>query len=327
MVHILTTRRRPLSKAQERIPLSLVTPGGDWTASFEPGDLVYLDLEDVVSQRQDEIIGAFKARCEAASCLWGLLDLAGDYHDPARAFFMGAVDYIGADPGLAAIQSKRIKAIEAWIKDSRGRPKESRTPAKAPVSRGRFPGWKQVSPGDLRSFYLLYIAPNDQAAFKQRLGEQNYDALVSRLGALIQERLAGCDPLLWMQSEGSLLYLVPVEGKRPHCMIEGLLRLFLDLPVLAIERLSLPMPFPLVCALHKGEIPFVPPGATGSLISEAVNYIFHLGLKRAQPGQITLSFDTLSSIPESLADLFVCDGDFEGRSVSVSKRFINLDAP
>ncbi len=339
MIHILTTRTRGLSKAQERIPVQLVRPGADWTASFEPGDLVYLDLEDVLAERQDEILAAFSTRCRENGCHWGLLDLDGRYGDPAQAFFAGAVDYIGADPGLAAIQAKRLKTILAWLA-AHGDASQGRSPSKAgrrsaevkakkttggADAKRRFPGWKRIEAGEKRAFYLLYIAPLDQAGLRRRLGEVQFDALVGRLESQIRERLAACDPLLWMQSEGSLLYLVPVEGVRPVCMIEALLRLLLDVPLIAIERFSLPVAFPLVCAIHRGELPFVPPGATASLVNESVNFIFHLGAKRAEAGKITLSVDAIEAVPPALEDLFVREGSFEGREILASRRFLNAE--
>ena len=142
----------------------------------------------------------------------------------------------------------------------------------------------------------------------------------------MRDRLAACYPLLWMQSEGCLLYLVPVEGSRPESMIEALLRLFMDLPLIAIERFALPVSFPLVCAIHRGELPFVPPGATASLVSEPVNFIFHLGAKRAEPGRITLSVDAQAAIPATLEDLFMAMGSFEGRDILASRRFLNREA-
>lgn len=339
MIHILTTRPRKLSKVQERIPVELVRPGADWTASFEPGDLVYLDLEDVVPDRQADILESFASRCRENGCHWALLDVAGRFPDPARAFFAGAVDYIGTEPGLAGIQTKRLKLIQAWIdaraaassagskraRTGNGSRAEGRIERAGADGKRRFPGWKRLAAGERRAFHLLYIAPEDQAGLKRRLGEAQFDILVARLETQVRERLAACDPLLWMQSEGSLLYLVPVEGARPACMIEALLRFFLDLPLLAVERFALPLALPVVCAIHRGELPFVPPGSTGSLVSEPVNFIFHLGAKRAESGRISLSADARAAIPPVFGDLFVPQGSFEGREIIASRRFRNRE--
>ena len=76
------------------------------------------------------------------------------------------------------------------------------------------------------------------------------------------------------------------------------------------------------CAVHHGSTEFAAPGKTGTIVSDAVNFIFHLGAKCAQAGRLTLSSDVdRSIIPAPLRELFVDAGAFEGRTLMHSRRF------
>jgi hypothetical protein len=82
------------------------------------------------------------------------------------------------------------------------------------------------------------------------------------------------------------------------------------------------VPVNFVFALHYGSISYKPPGKTGTLVSDAVNAIFHLGFKKAESGRLTFSSDIPDgSIPGSLQDCFVPAGVFEGLNIWHSRKF------
>ena len=74
-------------------------------------------------------------------------------------------------------------------------------------------------------------------------------------------------------------------------------------------------------AFHSGRTMWRKPGATGSVVSEDVNFVFHLGMKVAGDGYILASADAQKVIPVYLRDLFTGAGDFEGRSLIASRKF------
>jgi hypothetical protein len=77
-----------------------------------------------------------------------------------------------------------------------------------------------------------------------------------------------------------------------------------------------------VFALHYGKTPFKAPGKTGTIISEAVNFIFHLGTKFAKPSRLSISEDVPADIiPDQLKDMFVNAGTFEDSKIIHSKKF------
>jgi hypothetical protein len=90
-----------------------------------------------------------------------------------------------------------------------------------------------------------------------------------------------------------------------------------------MEKLGLTNPVEFTFALHYGQTTFQAPGKTGAVISESVNYIFHLGIKRANPGRLTISKDMPEEVlPDGLRDFFMDVEEFEGISIRHSRRFI-----
>jgi hypothetical protein len=93
-------------------------------------------------------------------------------------------------------------------------------------------------------------------------------------------------------------------------------------PLIVLETLAVAIPSNIVFALHYGVINYKQPGKTGTIISDAVNFIFHLGAKKAEPGRLTISGDLPDvTVPENLKDLFIPAGEYEGRKIWQTKKF------
>jgi len=269
-----------------------------------------------------------RRRCGAEA--WGVVDPKGTVEDPAAAFFAGASDYVGPAAYRAGIGKARVKAALAFA-GSRGgvpsaadaQPSQSSLgacPASAP--QGEFDGWKAVRAGAVHPFCFLYVAASAQTNLKTRLGEAGYVAFRDRLRHQVQQGLAEADSLLWIETESSALYLVPPYAKNAAVATESCLRMLLGSPLLGYERLGLPFPIELTFAMHYGSAEFQPPGKTGTIVSDAVNFSYHLGVKRAEPGRLTISGEIAGlAVPRPLTDLFVPAGTFEGRPILHSRRF------
>jgi hypothetical protein len=94
------------------------------------------------------------------------------------------------------------------------------------------------------------------------------------------------------------------------------MRLLLSAPLIAIETLGLSIPVNFVFSLHYGQVSYKPPGKTGTVVSDAVNFIFHLGAKKAEPGRLTIPGELPDgTVPKTLEDCFVSAGEYEGRRI------------
>jgi hypothetical protein len=286
-----------------------------------PFDVCYLDIMGLDENSYKKNLKKINAAYPQIP--WGILDLDGVSGDPARFFHEGAVDYLGpacADEGFTPQRWKRIQEYFS----SRASLGEAVVPVKDVASQEEkaFAGWKSIKPGTVCSFYLLYIGPEHEGALKTKLGEQRFGELQSRLHQYLSQLFSPVDALLWMQSDASFLFLIPPEKTRASQVIESCLRLELNGPLVSYERLQLDFSLPLLCAFHYGTIPFQPPGKTGTLVADSINFIFHLAHQRAEGGRIVLSEDAGCAIRPELADLFMPVESFEGKKLLQSKRFL-----
>lgn len=290
-------------------------------------DLSYVDLRGLDEAAGRKAVQAIKRRCPGSA--WGVVDPDGAVADPAALFFAGASDYIGPAVIGAGVDAARFKAALAF-----GRRREPAADAGAEAAsfvegassdgdrEGGFGGWKAVRPGSSYPFCFLYATASSPANLKTSLGEAGYVAFRDRLRHIMQQGLAEADALLWMETDSSALYLAPPYAANASALTEFCLRTLLGAPLIGYERLCLPFQLDFTFAVHYGVTEFAPPGKTGTIVSEAVNYSYHLGVKRAEPGRLTISADAAGlAVPGRFSDLFAPAGSFEGKSILHSRRF------
>ncbi|MCL1814334.1 MAG: hypothetical protein FWG27_00710 [Treponema sp.] len=297
------------------------------------GDISYLDVSGIAAADQKKILTQLKKRCKDTP--WGIIDPRGDINDPAALFFEGASDYLG--PGFfknKSIDLKRIKAAAAWRPTDdgtiKGDPKDSKgtgaaglpkTGIKIPAG-SPFPGWKNMQPGKTMPFYLLYCSLQGKMALNSRLGEKIYTQMHQRLLAYLHQHFQEGEGLLWMDTARDCLFLLPPKIKNAEAAVIACMRMLVSVPLLAVETLDLTIPANYVFALHFGSVSYSPPGRTGTVVSDAVNFVFHLGTKKAEPGRLTISGDLPDgTIPKALEDSFISAGEFEDRKIWHTKKF------
>ena len=300
------------------------------------GDQVYVDISGLTLADLKKTLAPIK-KCGA---FWGVIDPMGVSEDPASFFFDGAIDYIGPALIKKGLSKKRFAlAFSQAIEKSS--PEDTGTANKRPAKKasgktektdkkkdpkllaGKFEGWKSVRPGATDTFFFLFVSLSGKSDLRSSVGEVSFKTVKNRLNDVLQQCLWKANALLWMETEGSSLFLVPSGLPYGKAAIEETLKIILNSKLIGLEKLGLTVPVDFTCALHYGQTVFQAPGKTGSVISETVNYIFHLGSKKAEAGRLTISDD----IPEEvlsggLMEFFTPAGVFEGIPVRHSKRFV-----
>jgi hypothetical protein len=303
----------------EFLPLSAL-------AKHSPGpeDLSYLDVSGLGPADLKKALGRLKKVC--ARSAFGIMDPRGEAPDPAVFFFEGASDYMGPRLVKAGPGKKRFAAALAW---RAGREGEAAAPGAAgpePGSRklpgGKFEGWKSVRSGAAAPFFFLFVSLSGQGNLRARMEEMSGAAVRNRLREALLQNLQDSQALLWMEAESSSLFLIPPRAVYGKAAVEASLKMIANSRLMGIEKLGLSVPVDLTIALHYGKTVFRAPGATGTVVSDAVNYIFHLGAKHAEPGRLTISAEVGDeAVPEGLRDLFLDAGTFEGLPIRRSRRF------
>ncbi len=292
-------------------------------------DITYLDLTGLDEEARKKALMAIKRRC--AGTAWGIIDPEGILDDPAMAFFSGAADYLGPAACRIGIDKARLRAVLAFANTRRSTVLDGGSDSLSVTNTGfrcdeipqtPFCGWKSILPGTAYPFFFLYVSVSATMNLKTRLGEAGYINFRDRLRNLCQQAFSEAEVLLWMETDATALYLIPPQAAQVGAITEACLRMLLGAPLLGYERLFLPFPITFSFALHAGTTEFAPPGKTGTIVSDAVNFIYHLGAKRAGPGRLTISEEAARlAITHPFEDLFTPTGTFEGRTILHSRRF------
>jgi hypothetical protein len=305
--------------------IQILPPAAVSGHSPETGDISYLDISGLSPADIKKILARLKKRC--AHSAWGIIDPRGEAPDPAEFFFAGAADYIGPKTIKNGITKKRFTAALSWREAASQKYAAGSAPEKERESRKlpekNFEGWESIRAGTTAEFFFLFVSFSGKTNLRPRLGEAAYSAAKNRLRDTLQQNLQDSRALLWMETEFEYLFLLPPQVSCGKAAVESCLRMILDSPLIGIEKLGLPIPVNFIFALHYGKTIFRAPGKTGTVVSDAVNYIFHLGAKHAEPDRLTISAGANDkAVPKGLNDLFTAAGIFEGIPIRHSRRFV-----
>lgn len=281
----------------------------------DSADIAYLDcsgMEKPAFRKASALIKKLRA-----GGAWGIVDPKGAVADPAAIFHDDGSDYIGPKLLKDGLEASRFSRVADY----------ANPPIASPGADGQgaeeaFPGWKALKPGEYREFFFLYAAIADAIGIKPNIGDKRFGTLRERFLTCLNQGLADADALAWMLSDSGILFLLPASESKARTALQACLRLCLNAPIVGYESFGLESPFEFVFALHRGTSTFLPPGKTGTLVSEDVNYIFHLGTKKAEPGRVYVSAPALQAIPERFSAHFLPAGRFEGFEVSKSRKFL-----
>lgn len=189
-------------------------------------------------------------------------------------------------------------------------------------SSGLFPGWKKMQTGMSMPFYLLYCSVEGKTSLDERFNEKIVAEINKRFIEWLQDNLTGSDCLLWMNTGRDCLFLIPPKARCVEEAIKACFNMLISAPLFTLEVLDLTIPVNFIFALHYGTVKYKPPGQTGTVVSDAINFVFHLGAKKAELGRLTLSGELPGvSVPKALQDCFVSTKDFEDRKIWQSKKF------
>jgi hypothetical protein len=245
-------------------------------------------------------------------CGWGVLDREGASTDPAAWFFAGACDYVGPSLFKSGLGPERLDEALAYAGLS-----EDGSPSSGGDS---FPGWSALEEGSELRVRFCYAAVGNQKSLLERIGEKRLDKLREDFAAFLESWAKESCGIVWIRETAGCLLLFPPrdEGMNP---VLAAFRLLLDRALIGYEVFKLEVPLSFRFAFHAGRTMWQRPGATGRIVSEDVNFVFHLGTKAAGDGYILASSDAEDAIPASLRDLFTAAGDFEGHNLLASKAF------
>lgn len=326
------TIKKAFPKTAEFLPLKLLSEHKPENESVS-----YIDVSMLKGANLNKALTLLKKRVKNES--WGVIDPKGNVKDAAALFFDGASDYLGSGflKSFKSIAPARVKNAVQWRKKqakvSSGGNKESGSPEAAREIKffksniklppaNSFLGWKKTTTGRALPFYLLYCSLYGKHSLYDQSDDKTAIQIHRRFLETLEENFLDGDGLLWMDSGKECLFLVPPRIKSIEKIVKSCFGMLVSAPLITLEKLNAKAPLNFIFSLHYGLVNYKPPGKTGTVVSDAVNNIFHLGAKKAQSGRLTVT-DKLpdSSIPKSLIDCFFPAGEFEGNKIWHSRKF------
>jgi hypothetical protein len=307
---VLITRSKALELLFTGIDLLRLNPSEVDQASLPWGadELVYLDLGSVPKRQRDEWIDNLAA---TRGLRWAVIDRERTLMDPAALFWQGAVDYIGGGAAEGVVDQARLSAIQAYAERLVNHvPRTNRHR----IRQGSFPGWDALIEGKSYELCAFFAGVWDADGLRTRLGEQRFARFkVAALGVvnmIIQEH----GGLLWIADDQSFLALFPPEPASQ--LVVSAMRVLANMRLISYEQLRLEQEVgSLFFCLRRCELPWQKPGKTGTVVSDALNYMYHLGRKFTPPCTIDLVDDLAETIEPRLKACFHEVGNFENRPI------------
>jgi len=318
MKAVLITRSKVLELLFSGVELVRLNPAElDQSAlAWGQDELVYLDLGSLPKRQHAEWLERLSAD---RGLRWAVIDRGRSLDDPAALFRLGAVDFIGAEAREGIVDRGRIEDIRAYAErlDNHG-PKAARQRAHY----GCFPGWEALTEGKTYELCAFYAGVWDADGLRTRLGEQRFARFKAAVAGVVNGVVQEHGGLLWIADDQSFLALLPPELAAQ--LVASAMRILANMRLISYEQLRLEQEVGcLYFCIRRCELPWQKPGQTGTVVSDALNYMYHLGRKFTPACAVDLVDDLAETLDPRLKALFVDAGSFENRPI---RRFLGFEA-
>ncbi len=258
-------------------------------------------------------------RLAKSGCSWALIDPQGIIEDPAELFHLGACDYLPPNLLSEGIRAARLHRVVEYQGDvsppenMRDTTEEELLPNGSKIIPSG-EDWTKLKTGKEYSFFFLYIELVPGKEWRVDAGNKHRKEMQEKFEKTILHRVAPQQGTIWMWNEWGGLVLFPYAKNNSHPIITAT-RLALGRPLISIEDMKVDTLIDYRLALHAGNTVYNSRGETGTLISDEINFIFHLGKKRIEKNILYLTGSAFPRVPERMRHLFEEEESFEGRRI------------
>ena len=276
-----------------------------------PGDLLYLDLSAFTAAEARATLKKLLAR---EGLFLGVVDPRGMVKDVPALFHDGAVDYLDAAAWKAGIPARRLERVAAYARALRRFPADAECEA-APARAGRPSGadFSSLREGEDYTFSLLFMEIDGGEDLERRFGAANLTEALTSFRTFVDRSVAPFGGRTWIWSRFGGIVLFPFDGRREQAAPCGL-SMILYKHLYDIEESRFPHFVSWRMAAHLGDVPWRE-RATGTLVSDTLNSMFHLGQQFTPAGSFFVSEDVRALAGEPLRAFFLPAGTYEGRRI------------
>lgn len=235
---------------------------------------------------------------------WAILDPYGLYQDVSELFHAGAFDYLGPSFKKQLPEKARLKKALVWAGwEPEAKPRiltEDFNPAKPLV-------------GKEYRFCFLLVDLYRPENLRSQLGDKGLALFRNHFKLFLEKLCQDNGGLLWIQQEFTFLVAFPPKSIQAAVFLG--LKLLLSRSIHCIEIFNLRFFLDLRVSLHLGMASWQPPGKTGQIVSDAINSLFHLGMKNTPPNTFSFTQEGYEVVSPKIKSLLKNVGEFEGRQI------------
>ncbi len=277
-------------------------------ASLSAGSLVYVDISIGKLGEEKKIIKLFE---EQKQILWGIIDPKGIIKDPADLFHRGGADYLGTEFVKSPVAVSRLLRV-ASFRTIEVPEEASNENASSYIPSGS--DWSTVNEGKEYTFCLMYFEMDNQAELKKNASDKQLKERSQIVHDFLERTIAPLKGRVWIWSGFGGLVLIPFDGEKCEAVLAAV-RMQINRTIISTEECRLGLTVSYRIAMHLGNTVYRSRGETGTIISDSINSLYHLGQKFARPGDLLLTEEMERFIPAGIRDLFVNTGVYEGRCI------------
>jgi hypothetical protein len=286
--------------------------------AMEDACLIYLEVTDGSETLFRRLIGSLGDRTNVRLAV---VDPHGRISDVAWLFHNGVVDYLGKDLFATGVSVKRIDSVMEYADALREANEEAQGPGSGqavPVVADSWvlsgDSWDGIQSGEEYTFTFLYIELDVVEDWSKRSGRAHFDDLIAAFHRHVERVFAGLNGRVWMWSEYGGLLLFPFNGRQVDAII-ACLKLILNRTITSAEQYPYNTLITYRMLLHIGNTTYQPFGRTGTVVSDSLNFIFHLAKHVDTPGTYCATETVWPFVPDGVRDLFRPAEPFEGVGV------------
>jgi len=280
--------------------------------SDESEAFLYFDATDL---DQSALVRRVRSLVDRRPYGFGVLDPHGQVEDVAQLFHLGAADYLGKKLLEAGLATARLKRVVDYAPEL---DRKAATGDDLAVARQEWipsgSDWSRIEQGTEYTFLMVYAGIDHAGDLRRKTSEVLLRNMRVSFQSVLERNFRPYGGQIWMWKEDDGLLLVPFDGRSVDPVIPAI-RLILNEVLINVDEFSAFEPLTWRLALHLVNSTYKRQGQTGAIVSEDVNYVFHLGGRFLDAGELAVTGECYGLLPQKVRGLFEPRGRFEGIEV------------
>lgn len=241
---------------------------------------------------------------------FGIVDRNGTIRDVAEVFHRGASDYVDSKLLREKVTVGRFARVLESAIQPQLEPPILTTPSVSRTFRPSGTDWIDIEDGREYTFQMLYVGLDLTKDVRRKSSDERIRSLRKTVQSILTYSFSSSRGRIWLWKEDDGVLLCPFDGERVTSLLPAI-RLVLNRALINAEQLSFSMSVTWRMALHVGNTTYRASGQTGAIVSEDLNYVFHVGQRALSPGQLGITDHVMTLISPRARDAFAEGPVFE----------------